>query len=74
MDRQDAERLVKVEESVFRIEKRMEEGFSRLEEKIDDTSSDHRVRIRALEHWRWGVGASLIGLGSMIATNLGLPL
>jgi len=60
MNREDAERLVRLEEGVKRLEHSLENGVSRLEKAMMETHTDHRTRLRALEAWRYGTGAAVV--------------
>jgi len=60
LSREDAERLVRLEEGVKRVETTLEVGLARVEKAMREVHTDHAGRISALEKWRYGTGAAVV--------------
>lgn len=56
LSREDAERIVRIEESSRRLEAKIDAVLLRQGE----DRTDFQMRIRALERWRYGTGAALL--------------
>lgn len=57
---------------VRRLVERMETQEKRTEERErdhDQAHADYESRLRALERWRWGTGAALLGVALMAADS-----